>query len=163
MADSSLTQSRLRYLLRYDPDTGLFWRLRGVQGFAKGVQAGSLHKASGYIYIGVDRKSYRAHRLAWFYMTGEWPSEIDHINRERADNRWRNLRVATRSQNNVNSRVRSDNSSGVTGVIKRGRRWSAYITEDGRQNYLGTFATKPEAIAARNNAALAMYGEFADA
>lgn len=156
-----LTAERLRSLLHYDPETGAFTRRRSVQGFHANTTAGVLHKASGYIIVGVDRRRYRAHRLAWLCMTGEWPSEVDHRNGDRADNRWENLREATRSQNNANQKRRHDNSSGVKGVSwdTLNRRWRAYI--NGKQ--IGRFDSIDEAAAARAAAARALYGEFARA
>lgn len=159
-----LTQERLRALLHYDPETGVFTRVKSVRGFRAGIEAGALHQASGYVYIGVDRHSYRAHRLAWLYMTGEWPADdLDHINRNRADNRWINLREATRSQNNANARRRCDNTSGVKGVSldRRHNTWRAYIVVDGRQRHLGRFKTVDAAKEAYARAALATFGEYA--
>lgn len=86
---NTVSADRLRSLLHYDPETGLFTRNVSRQGFHADTEAGTFHKQSGYILVGVDRKHYRAHRLAWLYMMGEWPSEVDHINGDRADNRWR--------------------------------------------------------------------------
>lgn len=162
----TLTIERLRALLHYDPETGIFTRLVGVRGFAAGSKVGALCKCGpsrGYIYIGVDRKKYRAHRLAWFYVTGEWPDEIDHINRERADNRWANLRAATRSQNNINGSRHRNNTSGFKGVswVARVNRWRAYVSIDGKQSHLGYFKEMSDAVAARQRAAEYHFGEFA--
>lgn len=161
----SLTTERLRTLLRYDPETGAFTRLVSLRGVNAGDLAGTLHKASGYIYIGVDGRSYRAHRLAWLYMTGDWPVEVDHENRARSDNRWRNLREATRSQNNANGKRRVDNTSGHKGVnwVDRVSRWRAYVTVEGRQRHLGYFMELDAAISARVEAAKQQFGEFAQA
>ena len=163
---SQLTQERLRALLHYDPETGVFVRTKGVQGFASGSTAGNHHAASGYVMIGVDRRSYRAHRLAWLYMTGAWPpGDIDHINRDRADNRWAKLRVATRSQNNANAKRRCDNTSGARGVSwdAKNKRWRAYVGVGGKQLHLGRFDTVEQAVAAQASAFQATYGEFAAA
>jgi hypothetical protein len=163
---NDLTQARLRALLQYDPETGKFTRLIGVQGFAAGTEAGTFHPPSGYVYLGVDRKTYRAHRLAWFYMTGKWPVEdIDHANRDRADNRWANLREASRSQNNANGARRRDNTSGAKGVSwdAKNKRWRAYIVSSGKQRHLGRFADYEAAKAAYVRAATDTFGEFANA
>ena len=162
-AGAKLTAERLRSLLIYDPATGIFTRRVSRQGFHAGTQAGVIHKASGYVYIGVDRKRYRAHRLAWLYMTGEWPVEIDHDNTIRSDNRWSNLREATRSQNNANAQRRADNTSGHKGVswVARVNRWRAYITSHGRQCHLGYFRDYRGAIDARDAAFQQQFGEFA--
>lgn len=118
----------------------------------------------GYIYIRIEGKSYRAHRLAWLYMTGDWPSDqIDHINRTRGDNRWGNLREATQAQNKINANAPANNTSGHTGVAwnaKRGR-WHSYISVGGKKITLGRFKCLDEAIASRRNAAIRHYGEFA--
>lgn len=160
-----LTLERLRSLLSYDPQTGVFTRLRGVRGFAAGTEAGTFHKNSGYVHLTVDGKKYRAHRLAWFYVHGEWPEEIDHANGVRSDNRLTNLREATRSQNNANMAPRIDNASGSKGVSWDGRTksWRSYITQDGRQKHLGRFGDKGAAIAAYRKAAGFAFGEFARA
>lgn len=162
-----LTAERLRALLIYDPETGLFTRRVSRQGFWAGTQAGTLitcGPSKGYIYVGVDRGKYRAHRLAWLYMTGEWPRELDHINRDRADNRWANLREASRSQNNINSKNHVNNTSGHKGVnwVARANSWRAYVSIDGRQKHLGYFKDFNVAVTARNEAAKRLFGEFAD-
>jgi hypothetical protein len=131
-----LTAARLRELLHYDPKTGRFTWL--VQNASKSwPRVGTKHDAKGYIRIGIDNRKYLAHRLAWLYMTGSWPkSDVDHINRRPGDNRWRNLRVVTRAQNNLNS-IRSD---GIRGVHwdKRIKRWVVRL-------HIGTYASKSEA------------------
>lgn len=163
---SQLTQERLRALLHYDPETGVFVRIKGVRGFARGSNAGTFHVSSGYVYIGVDRRSYRAHRLAYLYMTGEWPADvIDHVNGRRDDNRWDNIRDATRSQNNANAARRANNSSGAKGVSWDGpnKRWRAYIVEGGKQKHLGRFEDFEAARQAYADAARETFGEFARA
>lgn len=160
---NELTLDRLKSLLSYDPETGEFSRIKGVRGFQAGSRVGTLHQASGYIYVGVDSKSYRAHRLAWFYMTGTWPKEVDHINGNRNDNRFENLRECTRSQNNANGKRRADNNSGHKGVSWVGRncRWRAYIVKDGKQTHLGYFKDISNAISSRDEAMRNAFGEFA--
>lgn len=99
-----LTQERLKELLDYEPETGLFrWKISISRRAIVGEIAGSDH-GNGYIEIGILGKKYYCHRIAWLYMTGEWPaSQIDHINRVRRDNRWGNLREATQSENMLNN------------------------------------------------------------
>lgn len=89
---NKLTQKRLKKLLYYNPDTGIFtWKINSRRSL-KDAPAGNLHP-SGYIRIGIDSKEYRAHRLAFLYMEGYIPeNDVDHINRVRDDNRWKNLR-----------------------------------------------------------------------
>lgn len=163
--NSPLNAARLRALLHYEPETGIFTRRIGVRGFAAGSIAGVFHRQSGYTIIGVDRRKYRAHRLAWLCMTGEWTDEVDHRDTDRANNRWANLREATRSQNNANMSLRRDNSSGAKGVSWDGKnkRWKACIVVSGRQHHLGRFNLRDEAAAAYFAAATAHYGEFARA
>ncbi|HEX6827287.1 MAG TPA: HNH endonuclease [Nitrospiraceae bacterium] len=153
MADkhSSLTQERLKELLHYDPDTGIFTWI--VQRNGKGNiwnTAGCLYP-SGYWYITLCRRQYRAHRLAWFYMTGMWPiNEIDHINRDRLDNRFSNLRLATRSENNQNIiSPKNNNKYGLPG-IKRHRinSWIATIRVNGKRHYIGCYGTPERAHSA---------------
>ncbi len=160
-----ITTERLREVLAYDPDTGVFtWRVaRGRQ--SAGAVAGSLN-GSGYLLIRIDRRSYPAHRLAFVYMTGAWPeNEIDHMNLDRADNRFENLREATHSQNMANGRRRSNNTSGLKGAHwrKRNRRWQAQIRVAGRKKHLGYFDTPEEANAAYREAATQHFGKFARA
>jgi hypothetical protein len=100
-----LTAERLRELLDYDPETGRFiWRKDHPT--AKHIKAGSVagtKNGRGYWVIGVAGAKYVAHRLAWLYVTGEWPAHlVDHENGDRLDNRFANLREATDSQNNFN-------------------------------------------------------------
>lgn len=148
----SITPTRLRELLHYDPDTGVFtWRVsRGGMAQAGSV-AGTTHP-QGYLRITVDRRLYLAHRLAFFYTHGRWPTnEIDHVNCVRSDNRLINLREATRSENKQNSRCAQMNSkSGLLGVCwdKRRGRWVAKITLDGNTMHLGYFDSSEEAHAA---------------
>lgn len=112
-----LTLIRLKEFLYYSKSTGEFtWRVS--RGKAKrGERAGSLD-SEGYLNIGIDKKRYRAHRLAWFYVTGYWPKhEVDHKNRIRRDNKWKNLREATDQDNAKNHSISCTNRSGVTGVM----------------------------------------------
>ena len=152
MAKSDLTAARLRELLRYDPETGDFFRLVALRGGKLGVVPRTT-SGNGYIYISVDGGKYLAHRLAWFWAHGEWPAEdIDHINCVRSDNRLANLRSVPRFVNNQNrSSVRSDNKySGIAGVSwhKHCAKWRARITLHGVETQIGVYPTKEEASAA---------------
>ena len=112
--------------------------------------------------MAIHNRKYLAHRLAWFYMTGEWPKEIDHINGSKVDNRFSNLRVASRAQNEANKRVRRDSFTGIKGVSwdDARQKWYAYLTIDGVAKGLGRFDRLTDAIAVRQRAALARDGEF---
>lgn len=158
-----LTAERVREVLDYDPETGVFtWRQ--PQGRAqKGSVAGAEHNR-GYWRVSVFGKYYLSHRLAWLYVHGEWPSpEIDHINGDPRDNRLANLRLATRSQNLANKKRSSKNTSGFKGVdrvVSRGK-WRARIKVDGTDLHLGLFSARADAVAARAAAEAKYFGEFA--
>lgn len=160
-----LTQSRLRELLHYDSGTGVFrWLVApGKRSDLKGAVAGS-PQYQGYICICVDFQKHRAHRLAWLYMTGAWPdAHIDHINGDKGDNRFANLRGATKAQNEMNKGLRCHNTSGATGVYwsRAAGKWQAYIRIDGRSRYLGVYQNIDDAKAARREAEIALFGEYA--
>lgn len=148
----SLTAWRLRELLHYDPLTGVFTWVKDAGRWGR-IKAGSVagHQNSrGYMQIRVDERMYKAHRLAWLYMTGKWPEhQIDHISGVRHENAWCNLREATNSQNQQNVRkARSDNKCGLLGVSRDRDRWKAQIKIDGSNKSLGTFDTPEQAHAA---------------
>lgn len=158
----SLTQGELRSLLHYDPETGVFRWVKPVGNIKAGSVAGTIHHL-GYRDIQIAGRKYSAHRLAWLYMTGEWPAEeIDHRNTVPGDDRWENLREATCTQNNRNSRKRRSNTSGVKGVTwnVKDRRWRAQIRVDRRVIYLGNFADVSAAAAAYAAASERYHGEF---
>ena len=161
-----LTSTRLREILDYDPDTGVFTRRVTTSNRAKiGDMAGFI-KSNGYRYICIDGKTYREHRLVWLFITGAWPdAEIDHINLEKADNRFANLRAATRSENLANTRVRNGNTSRLKGISwhKRDKKWRARIAAPGKQKYLGNFDCPAAAHFAYIVAADKAFGEFARA
>ena len=155
-----LTAERLRELLDYDPETGVFrWRVDRRKVRPDGI-AGSIHSVYGYRIIKVDFVKYRAARLAWLYVHGRWPlAEIDHRNRRRDDDRIANLREATHSQNGANQTARRTSICGVRGVspIKKTGRFMARAGN----RYLGTYSTIKEAATAYQRAARKTYGEFA--
>lgn len=137
-----LTQSRLKELLEYNPSTGIFTWTFAPCVKKKGQVAGN-DQERGYIRISVDNQKYRAHRLAFLYMTGEFPLEhVDHINHNKGDNRWANLREVSNSENmqNVLS-ARSEGSSGHLGVSfnKEKQKFVAVITLNGIKHNLGYF------------------------
>lgn len=147
----------LRASYCYDPLTGVFTHRRS------GKVAGS-RNGIGYWLLSIQGRRYAAHRAAWLYMTGDWPTlNIDHINGQRADNRWSNLRQATISQNNMNRRCAS--ATGFKGVrFASGRRkWEARLEKDGRCHWLGYFDTPEAAHAAYVEGARRHFGEFARA
>lgn len=105
------------------------------------------HKIRGYIYIGIDKSNYLAHRLAWLYVYGTWPDkDIDHIDGNITNNRIQNLRLTTETHNSQNQRQAHKGSySGLLGVYPAGKRWRAMITVNKKTISLGVFATKDEA------------------
>ena len=160
MATASLTQERLMSLVSYDAETGvLTWRITR-RNCKTGAVAGSLLK--GYVRISIDSKIYAAHRLAWLYTYGCWPSgEIDHINRVRNDNRLCNLREATRELNTQNANVRVDSPYGIRGVTKHkySNKYRARIQANKKAMLLGLFDTPEEAAAAYAAAAAKLHAQ----
>lgn len=161
---NDLTAEQVRGVLHYDPETGDFtWKIRPARCMRVGDAAGTIN-SKGHRLIRVFNQAYQAHRLAWLIMTGAWPAdEIDHRNRCRSDNRWSNLREATRAQNARNQVRPKDNKTGITGVTfhKGMGRWRAYICVDSKNTFLGWFDTIGEAAQARASAVARLHGEFA--
>ena len=160
-----LTQERLKELLHYDPETGVFTWLIARQRVRKGSPAGTLHK-HGYWVIKVDGRSYNASRLAWLYMTGEWPKhQIDHSDLDRHNDRWSNLREATVSQNNTNRRAQKDNSCGVKWAYwsPRHRKFVGQIRINKKIISAGYFETAYEANQACLSISTKHNGKFARA
>lgn len=159
----TLTIERLKDVVSYDPETGHFTWLRRIAKIVKpGGQAGSPHR-TGYRYLQIDGERIAEHRLAYFYMIGEWPQEVDHRNLDKTDNRWNNLRAASISNNRWNRTIQSNNTSGYKGVSyhKTYRRWTAYIGYRGSVISLGRFGTAESAAAAYAEAADRLHGDFA--
>ena len=137
--------------LMYDPTTGKFWREAGCAS------------SSGYRQIWFEGKQHMEHRVAWYLHYGEWPTQqIDHINGVRSDNRIANLRLSTNSENMYNRKKPANNTSGHKGVSWHSgyQRWQAAIAVNGNKMNLGRFATREDAAAAYQRAALHYHGEF---
>lgn len=146
-----ITQSRLKALLYYDPVTGDFTNLtnRGSRAL-KGELAGS-EQNYGYWWIYIEGRRYMAHRLAWFYMTGEWPSgDIDHINGAKGDNRFNNLRIVTRRENCLNRGVNINNYLQHKYIYPKDNKYYVQVYKDGCRKYVGRFYTMEAAIKARD-------------
>ena len=155
IARPELTVEYLRSVLDYDPATGVFtWKVRTSRRVKVGDVAGC-QSGHGYLRIAVQSRLYKAHRLAWLYVYGAWPKDqLDHINRNRSDNRISNLREVTNKQNGQNASKRSDNTSGHPGAYwdKRRSKWVAQIAHNQKQIHLGYFTNIEEAVAARKAA-----------
>ena len=150
-----LTADRLREILDYDPETGIFLRDGKIAGTLNGLK---------YRQMKIEGSLYLVHRLAWLFVYGDWPSrQIDHINGIKDDNRISNLRLATGSENLRNRPKPRNNTSGYKGVswINHYQKWQATIKFDGKNKFLGRFATREEAAEVYNLAALQHHGEFA--
>lgn len=165
------TAEEIRALLDYDPKTGIFrWRERtGRTSRFTGVVAGSMCRRRNREYIEIrlppHRKLFLGHRLAWVYMTGQWPeNHVDHIDLIGTNNAWDNLREATNSENLFNRGKTSRNTSGYKGVWLHRRlgKWCAEIKASGHRHRLGTFETPELAAAAYAEAAKRLHGEFAN-
>lgn len=158
-----ITQKYLKEIMIYEPTTGDFYKVKCRRGDWIGKKAGTLNK-KGYISISVHNKRYLAHRLAWLYMTGEWPKiNIDHINGNKADNRFNNLRESNYSQDMHNQGKRKHNSSGYKGVSphRASGKWTAQIKVNWKTIYLGCYNTPQEAYRAYCQAAKKHHGKFA--
>lgn len=147
---------RVRELLSYCPETGLFKWKTTLSNRAKAGEKAGAPNTKGYVSIKIDGKQYKAHRLAWFYVYEQDPGEqeIDHQDLNKGNNRIGNLRLVTRKQNNENIALPRTNRSGVRGVSYRERDkiWTAQICHNKKCIHLGSFKDIEPAIAARKNA-----------
>lgn len=164
-----LTQDRLKELLYYNPETGIFIRrIDRIAGapcprWKAGTVAGCTQRARGtYITIRIDGILYPAHKLAWLYMTGNWADLIDHRDLDGLNNRFGNLRPATKSQNAVNTRAPKTNKSGFKGVhfSKSAQKWVSKMRRNNKVRYLGTFDTPEAAHKAYCAESTRLDGEF---
>jgi hypothetical protein len=173
---ADITAARVRAILDYNPETGLFrWKRRPVDDFVNerackiwntrfaGSVAGSM-RADGYIHIHIDYKLYMAHRLAWLYVLGEWPhDEIDHADCIRSNNTFSNIRAATSTQNKANRSVSSVSVSKLKGAMwdNRRKKWRSEIRLDSKQKHIGYFDCPAAAHFYYIVEADKQYGEFA--
>lgn len=140
--------AELKEVFDYNRDTGvLFWKIKSGSS-SPGKPAGSFNKSVGYLCVTYLGKTYAVHRLAWAFEFGEFPPEqIDHINRDRLDNRISNLRSATSSENMKNCGMAKNNTSGVKGGRFHYGKWEAYQSLDDKINYLGRYESLEDAVA----------------
>ena len=143
-----IEQEYIKSILHYDPITGLFTKL------SNNKEPGYTHKGIGYRMMRAGGKEHPAHRLAFLYMTGSMPVEVDHINGVRDDNRWVNLRSTTRAENNRNKALYKNSASGICGVCwnKCAAKWHAHIKIDRKEHYLGYYDNIFDAACARMTA-----------
>lgn len=164
-ARGQLTQSRLKQLLHYNAVTGDFtWMVRRGGTAVIGAKTGTPDK-EGYLVIKVDTRHYKAHRLAWLYIHGEWPADyIDHKNNINSDNRIANLRNADSFENARNRRISKSNKTGLKGVSYKtsNKKYVAQISHNGRVRHLGYFDSLELAHAEYCKAAKVFHGEFAN-
>jgi hypothetical protein len=151
--ESLLSHSELLSILDYNQDTGIFtWKVHlKYSNMYAGDIAGNLNIQDGYIQIMVNKASYRAHRLAWFYVTGQWPiNTIDHDDTIKHHNWFSNLREATHNEQQQNKPLSKNNTSGVKGVHWNNSRkmWYASIKLNSKRIFLGSFINKADAIQA---------------
>jgi hypothetical protein len=138
---AELTQERLKQVLRYEPETGLFYWVEHKMNRKIGWFGGATNR-DGYLQIMINKRCYGAHRLAWLYVHGVWPDkDIDHINGVRDDNRIENIRLASKSENQQNRTSNKNNKSGISGVSwhKAAKKWRAYICVNYKIKHLGLF------------------------
>lgn len=159
MKREDLTQGMLKHLLHYNPSTGEFTWLNPLGRVPAGSKAGSTRK-DGYVVIKIHNVPFKAHRLAYLYMTGAWPISGDHEDRNPGNNRWKNIRPSTHAQNCRNRVFQNATGFQCVGRESSGR-FRARVKLDGVRKYLGTFDTAEEAARVVAAAKVVMHGEFA--
>jgi len=155
--------SEIKAMFRYEPETGFLRRLTNGRGHRTRIGDVAGYKTlNGYILVKVGNRGYLAHQIAWFLCTGVWPiSQLDHVNRDKADNRIANLRLASQSQNVSNTAKLNGCISRHKGVTFRGGSFTARIKKNGISHHLGSFKTEEEASVAYVEAARKLHGPFA--
>lgn len=160
----TLTHQMLLSWIIYHPIQGLWeWRNPAIMNKRNRTTVGTI-SVHGYRIITINGTKYRSGRLAVFYMTGEWPKEeVDHIDRDKLNDSWVNLKEASRSENALNRDLQSNNTSGVRGVhwdVNK-QMWAVQVKKDNLNHWGGRFASLDEAVAVRDSVALQLHGDFA--
>lgn len=157
-----LTHQEITQLLSYNEVTGdLRWKIDRTGGVKAGDMAGYVNN-SGYRMVKIQGELFSAHRIAWFIKHGFWPGELDHKDRNKLNNSLSNLRLCSKSENQINRGRPKNNSSGAKGVVwnKRARKWQAQAGLNGKRYYLGLFIEQREAQEAYNKFCIENHGEF---
>lgn len=152
-------QAEIRRVFTYDPETGAFFHSVD-RGRSQRYKAGDVidnvpNNTHGYIVLWAGKRAYLAHRIAWFLQTGIWPSDIDHLDHNRTNNRFSNLREVSHQENMKNMTLYKSNNSGVSGICIAGRnkdRWRVTVNIGGKQTYLGEYKDFDVAVSVRENA-----------
>lgn len=163
MSDNFPSLSRIHELLRYEPETGkLFWKISTSNRVRAGSEAGTISKI-GYRYVSIDGHRALAHRLIFFMQNGVWPSEsIDHMDNDRLNNRWSNLRECNRTVNAENKKsALSNNKLGILGVSPSRGRFKAQIQVSGKNKFIGRYDSVEEAQKAYLDAKSKLHKGFA--
>ena len=158
----NLTIQRLKELYHYDPELGIFTRLKKTSNRGSlGVVSGHTRK-DGYQMLRIDGNLYFVHRLAWFYITETWPKEIDHIDGNPSNNVWTNLREASSSQNKINRKTGKKSRDIPKGVCwhKGANKWMAQVSQGKHKMYLGLFDTIDEALQEYEIASKELHGQY---
>lgn len=158
-----LTQARLKELLDYDPETGLFTRLVTTSSQAVAGSVVGSDNGTGYLRVMVDGRRYCLHKLVWLYVHGSFPHDmLDHINMDKSDNRLCNLREASMSENRCNVGVSAANTSGAKGVCWHARigKWQVTVGIGKTKQHVGYFSEYDDAVKERDAAARQTHGLF---
>ena len=163
--EANLSHFYLTSLCHYNKANGNFTRLKKTNTKQKiGEEMGTLDKKSGYIRLKINGYTYLAHRLAYYYVNKVWPANlIDHIDGDKTNNIFNNLRDATYAQNNTNSKPHRDSLTGIKGIwySKARDKYIAEICSNYKRIYIGSYDTIHEAKAAYNNMATKLQKQFA--
>lgn len=162
MSMDNITHAYILRRFSYDPVTGVMTHRETTTNRVKvGDPVGHLHHTSGYLQTRLGGKTVKVHRVIWFYQTGAWPSEdVDHIDGNRSNNAWSNLRQCSREDNLHNMRAKNPRS-GFKGVVQRGGSFMVRIRTKDKIHHIGSYSSAEVAASAHDEAALRLHGPFA--